>query len=179
MDTEFKREERYIVVKIKDIDNQRQLEKLRYQIHQGCGVNTVECVVVESDWPEYETVWKMIQDRIEGRPNELATSNERIRDLDEELRIARQGAEYAFQQAKEADANATIQFEARRIIESALSAEREVSDKLEKALQRIADTYFSEMSVADYHIITAALAEVSRLRSGPQPLTSSPEVNEL
>lgn len=52
MSEQFKREIRYSVIKI------------------ATG-RPVECVVVESDWPEYEIVWKMIQDRMEGRPNEL------------------------------------------------------------------------------------------------------------
>ena len=34
----------------------------------------VHCVVVEHDWPEYELVWKMIQDRVEGKPNEVESS---------------------------------------------------------------------------------------------------------
>lgn len=52
MSEQFKREIRYSVIKI------------------ATG-RPVECVVVESDWPEYEIVWQMIQDRMEGRPNEL------------------------------------------------------------------------------------------------------------
>ena len=49
---QFEREERYQVIKLK---SNRQ----------------VSCVVVEADWPEYEIVWQMIQDRVEGRPNTL------------------------------------------------------------------------------------------------------------
>jgi hypothetical protein len=48
----FNREERYIVTKIKT-------------------GKSVDCVVVEKDWPEYEIVWKMLQDRVEGRPNRI------------------------------------------------------------------------------------------------------------
>jgi len=60
---EFKREYRYQVIKLKT------------------GL-PVECVVVEADWPEYETVFRMIQARVEGKPNELAelkAENERLR----------------------------------------------------------------------------------------------------
>jgi hypothetical protein len=52
--TNFVREERYIVTKIKT-------------------GKQVDCVVVEKDWPEYEIVWKMIQDRVEGKGNEIET----------------------------------------------------------------------------------------------------------
>jgi len=68
--SEFQREERYIVIKRKRIyaegDDAGTVweRKLRAQIPLEW---LVDCVVVESDWPEYETVWRMIQDRVEGR----------------------------------------------------------------------------------------------------------------
>ena len=134
MSTEFKREERYIVVKIKDIDNPRQLEKLRYQIHQGCGANTIECVVVESDWPEYETVWKMIRDRVEGRPNELTTAKTQISDL--QLRIRELEKEHA--QTVQYWLNISSELDDKLTTERAdLEQERLVSDKLEKALKEM------------------------------------------
>lgn len=66
-----------------------------------------------------------------------AAENGRIKVLDEELRLARQGTEYLFQQVKDADANATIQFEARKIIEASLADERAVSDRLLEALNSL------------------------------------------
>jgi len=64
--SEFKREKRYQVTKLSDPN------------WKG------SCVVVEDDWPEYEIVWKMIQDRIEGKPNiieQLSAANKRIAEL--------------------------------------------------------------------------------------------------
>lgn len=58
---EFKREERYIVIKLKPLDDV-DIPGLRAYLEEHY-INTVDCVVVESDWPEYETVWKMIEDR--------------------------------------------------------------------------------------------------------------------
>ena len=61
----FEREERYIVIKRKYLSEQQERD-----LREGMrlrGIGTVECVVVESDWPEYETVWKMIEDRVTGR----------------------------------------------------------------------------------------------------------------
>lgn len=58
---EFEREERYIVIKRKHLveDEERQLRDCLYRLN----VCPVECVVVESDWPEYEIVWDMIEAR--------------------------------------------------------------------------------------------------------------------
>jgi len=63
---EFKREHRYNVIKLKT-------GKL------------VDCVVVESDWPEYETVWELIQDRMEGRPNTIESQAARIKELEDRV----------------------------------------------------------------------------------------------
>lgn len=60
----FQREERYIVIKRKHLTNGHELD-IRGYLDQ-IGVGTVECVVVEADWPEYETVWAMIEARVTG-----------------------------------------------------------------------------------------------------------------
>ena len=57
----FEREERYIVVKLKYL-TAGQEDNLRAFLKRS-GIETEESVVVESDWPEYETVWKMIEER--------------------------------------------------------------------------------------------------------------------
>lgn len=71
--------------------------------------------------------------------------------------------------------------------ERELTAERAVSDKLEKAL-KLADIQYmgcggnlrpEEVVLAMQSVIRTALAEVGRLRSVSQPTTSSPEVNEV
>lgn len=70
----FKREGRYIVLKLKDIallsdEHKRQLEDVCDQvkvIRADRGAGKMECVVVENDWPEYEYVWSLIQQRMEG-----------------------------------------------------------------------------------------------------------------
>lgn len=79
----MKREERYIVIKISDIDHAIDenllaqddywilrdiLEAVRKARRQR-NKNELECVVVESDWPEYEIVWKMIEDRVDAKEN--------------------------------------------------------------------------------------------------------------
>jgi hypothetical protein len=69
---QFQRELRYIVIKISDAEavltkeGLRQLNMLGEMVAEGRrarGKNDLECVVVESDWPEYEPTWAAIQAR--------------------------------------------------------------------------------------------------------------------
>lgn len=68
----FVREPRYSVMKSKDMKNalsEKEIEQLNmlnrkvdeWRIQNGKA--SLKCVVVEEDWPEYEPVWKMIEDR--------------------------------------------------------------------------------------------------------------------
>lgn len=68
------REKRYTIFKLKDvekylIEEERQmLERLALKVDLGRYFDNkgqLNCVVVESDWPEYESVWKMIEDRVD------------------------------------------------------------------------------------------------------------------
>ena len=77
--TEFKRENRYIVIKRKRLSSET--EEALYDFLEAEGIQTVECVVIESDWPEYETVWGLIQDRCNGVPNEINQLRAENRDL--------------------------------------------------------------------------------------------------
>ena len=83
MQKQFKREQRYFVVKVKDAKeylDAHQLEKLAEiadTISEGRekdGIPAVECVVVESDWPEYESTWRAIEDRVTGAQTQPAPS---------------------------------------------------------------------------------------------------------
>lgn len=60
---EFKREERYTVIKHNQLTD-KQVQYLKDCIF-GEGIPTVKCVVIESDWPEYEPVWDMLKTRFE------------------------------------------------------------------------------------------------------------------
>jgi hypothetical protein len=67
MNSEFQREDRYIVIKRKD------LEKLDYQIELMKQLDRLRAtipprkyLVIESDWPEYETAYKDIEARMVG-----------------------------------------------------------------------------------------------------------------
>lgn len=74
MSTEFKREDRYFLIKRSDIDRAPLPAKATIL---GAMVNLEEAItradlprrqflVVESDWPEYELVWQMIESRVRG-----------------------------------------------------------------------------------------------------------------
>ena len=58
------REERYTVIKHKDLtaDDRSDLDQLIQSRH----IPTRECLVIESDWPEYEPAWRMIEARMTG-----------------------------------------------------------------------------------------------------------------
>lgn len=61
----FQREERYIVIKRKHLTNGHEADIRAYL--SNIGVSIVDCAVVEDDWPEYETVWEMIEARCTPR----------------------------------------------------------------------------------------------------------------
>lgn len=67
----FERENRYLVFKWKDLANlpndiQNKVYDYLYIIDTLVNKQLPEraYVVVEEDWPEYEKVWKMIEDRV-------------------------------------------------------------------------------------------------------------------
>jgi len=72
---EFKREDRYIVIKRSDVDNfwrdnvrEQFMAALKRLNEHHVRIPQRQYVVVESDWPEYETVWRMIEARMTGAP---------------------------------------------------------------------------------------------------------------
>ena len=78
----MKREHRYIVIKEKDLQlagvSQKEmkilegiLEKVR-NARSHRGAIPLECVVVESDWPEYDETWWAIAARMDNIPRHQA-----------------------------------------------------------------------------------------------------------
>lgn len=71
--TDFQREDRYIVLKIKHL-SEEQLAAICQTIQDVDAVgaqSSWKSVVIESDWPIYNTAWDMVQRLAEGRPQEL------------------------------------------------------------------------------------------------------------
>lgn len=70
--TGFKREHRYVVLKIRDVQDFLpqplidHLESIAREVGAGrraAGKQPLECVVIENDWPEYELTWAAIEAR--------------------------------------------------------------------------------------------------------------------
>ena len=81
----FEREERYIVLKL------NRLAKDEAEYLRDCQSKAmVECVVVESDWPEYHLVWAMIEHRMAGKPVPDFNLWRRANELQERLNVADQ-----------------------------------------------------------------------------------------
>ena len=66
---------RYVVVKVAHAEQALTREELRtlygigqkvYNWQRAQGKPAFECVVVEHDWPEYEKVWQMIENRVDS-----------------------------------------------------------------------------------------------------------------
>ena len=79
MSQEFKRETRYVVLKIKDINSYldawhiRDLKELLKRVAEGRyrdGKPQFNAVVVEQDWPEFEQTWAAIESRMEKGKHE-------------------------------------------------------------------------------------------------------------
>lgn len=76
----MKRENRYLVIKKRDVtaaidaglisfkhaDDLNIIAAVINDNRERQGKGQLQCVVVESDWPEYETVWAMIETRVNG-----------------------------------------------------------------------------------------------------------------
>lgn len=69
----FVREERYIVIKEKDLEClgiegksylSGILDKIRNERIKRGADPKLKCVVIEEDWPEYEPVWRMLEKRM-------------------------------------------------------------------------------------------------------------------
>lgn len=63
--TPFQREQRYIVIKRKELTEDQEL-RLNIWLNNEY-VRRIGCVVIENDWPEYEPVWGMLERRVTGQ----------------------------------------------------------------------------------------------------------------
>ena len=75
--TKFERESRYLTIKWTDIlqaltlEDRKQLVSLANKVHEHrveSGKVPLNCAVIESDWPEYESVWAAIKARVTDTP---------------------------------------------------------------------------------------------------------------
>lgn len=66
---------KYVIIKTKDIDkylNDSECTELAdilnkiYKCRVQDGKKSLQAVVIENDWPEYETVWKLVEERVDN-----------------------------------------------------------------------------------------------------------------
>ncbi|HGP4248532.1 TPA: hypothetical protein ACLM19_004711 [Pseudomonas aeruginosa] len=100
--SEFKREERYLVLKLKDLSPAAE-EHIRQYV-AARNLPNRQCVVVESDWPEYELVWTMIEARVAGRPSAMEILAAEAQALREEVAALRTKLAMAEDAAAKGDA---------------------------------------------------------------------------
>lgn len=79
----FEREERYIVIKRKHLSAIQETALRAHMARLGIGI--IDCAVVERDWPEYEPVWRMIEDRVTGNTRPSPVGDVETRTLSTEL----------------------------------------------------------------------------------------------
>lgn len=74
--SQFERERRYIVLKLKDVEAALTCEEIDLlgelqdkidAARAASGKEALVAAVVESDWPEYEPTWLAIQARVEAK----------------------------------------------------------------------------------------------------------------
>jgi len=104
MSKQFKRENRYIVLKLTDIekylddDRRKLLDFIAGNIRDGRLLEekpTFKCVVVEQDWPEYEPTWQAIERRVTGKSNASKDT-----DLEAQIKYMEREAEWYTEKAR-------------------------------------------------------------------------------
>jgi len=76
---EFKREERYVVLKLKHMTDADRLALQDIVLNSmGFAAYQTECVCVESDWPIHEQTLIAVQRLVEGRPQQVEEMHKQI-----------------------------------------------------------------------------------------------------
>ena len=112
--TKFIREFRYYILKLSDFQHLTEADKLTldhigaktYLSRKKRGKPDLSCVVVESDWPEYELIWSMIESRETAQ-----TEKEKLKKTFNILRNETEKAAHAYAAACELGDERTLAFE--------------------------------------------------------------------
>lgn len=90
MNIEFKREIRYVVLKVTDILKHLTQDEINHLMYIGDKIATCRdeegkppfnAVVVEQDWPEFEPTWAAIEARMIGQTHPLHRLGARLTEL--------------------------------------------------------------------------------------------------
>jgi hypothetical protein len=83
--SDFQREERYVVFKLRDLVETEKDAVLR--LANSINAQEIECVIVESDWPNYEHTWQTIERVSDGSYSDPYAEIERLQSRVAELEI--------------------------------------------------------------------------------------------
>jgi hypothetical protein len=99
--SEFKRENKYIVIKLSKLNDNPILRNKQLNELNFFSDAFVESVVVESNKPEYQDVWAMVQARIEGKVNELNSLRQQLtKPADDTITVSKEEWEAVIKNAK-------------------------------------------------------------------------------
>ena len=87
--SDFQREERYVVFKLRDLVETEKDAVLR--LANSINAQEIECVIVESDWPNYEHTWQTIERVSDGSYSDPYAEIERLQSRVAELEITHDG----------------------------------------------------------------------------------------
>lgn len=168
MSTELKREERYLVFKLSDVEEhftpgeKQQLARLAEVQRVGrseSGKPLLECVVVESDWPEYEPTWKAIETRVTGAQAQPAPSVPERITHDQAPHVYSQEAAEGYADGWNACVKKIVAAAPQNCIKAAMEAQREgCAEIVLQAAHKAADCN----NLRDYELLRALSIEVAK-----------------
>ena len=98
--SDFQREERYVVFKLRDLVETEKDAVLR--LANSINAQEIECVIVESDWPNYEHTWQTIERVSDGSYSDPYAEIERLQSRVAELEITHDGQAASMPEANKA-----------------------------------------------------------------------------
>jgi len=150
-EVKFERENRYYVIKRSDLAKMSPVDcdlAQSYLLHldsmlSSWGAPERHCVVIESDWPEYEPVWKAIESRVTGRPSDVHIYNAQT--------IFSAGGSKLEYFPKGPKVVMVEDFDAQRLRADTAEAERDVLKKALESAELEVDTKNEEIALSDQY----------------------------
>ena len=154
MTQEFKRERRYVVLKLKDADNipnpvRERLDDALREANQY--LPDREYVVIESDWPEYEVAWKMIEARCGGAAQAQQTTADAGRVLEWMRTPNRKPANLAFTDGPERQAAYWIEIAQQRVAQQTTEPELPEAAKCEGGWGELCVYYYTAAQMHEHY----------------------------
>lgn len=152
----FQREDRYVVLKRKHLANLP--NDVQYRLKPALDeaaqlMPAMECVVVESDWPEYPVVWRMIEARMTGASLQVGVPD-----------ALREAVEYL-------DGNNLNRIASGSVLHRAMSDALAAAPAAQPAAEQSAPGEVAPEWEDKTHLVSVIKAVVGRERMRPQRLT--------